>query len=250
MASHSKSQVSCDESQSSQLTVVPSRPAVGKGVTVEDELECMPDNPRFAHILLEDKEYFSGSIVEIKTEKEADGGDPTLKRCASYSADRSSKSDFCEGSNEEESGGTRAKCIPRKIKPLKKQVHKNNAKKPPSKGLKETSKLRRLYNGISTSTQALDHGISAAKGSNTLADRGPQRLDSFREEQKVIKGDERQPSVATVAVESQVTCQDAEEGPLPKTELRQHLQECRSSEITTNTEQGPKCSRVSQRSNH
>jgi len=245
MASHSKSQVSCDESRSSQSTVVLSRPAGVKGVTIEDELECMPDNPRFAHVLLEDKEYFSGSIVETKTEKEAEGGDPTLKRCASYTADRSSKSDFCERSNEEESGGTRAKCIPRKIKPLKKQQPKNNAKKPPSKGLKETSKLRRLYNGISTSTETLDHGISASKGSNTLADRGPQRSVSFREEQKVIKRDERQPSIDTVAVESHVTRHDAEEGTLLKTELRKHLQECRSSEITTNTEQGPKCSTVS-----
>lgn len=250
MASHSKSQVSCDESRSSQLTAVPSRPAMAKGVTIEDELGCMPDNPRFAHVLLEDKEYFSGSIVETKTEKEAEGGDPTLKRCASYSADRSSKSDFSERSNEEDNGGTRAKCIPRKIKPLRKQQPKNNAKKPPSKGLKETSKLRRLYNGISTNTQTLDHGISASKGSNTLADRGPQRSDSFREEQKVIKRDERHPSIDTGAVESQVTSQDAEEGTLLKNEPRQHLQECRSSEITTNTEQRPKCSRVSQSSSH
>jgi len=210
----------------------------------------MPDNPRFAHVLLEDKEYFSGSIVETKTEKEAEGGDPTLKRCASYSADRSSKSDFREGSNEEESGGTRAKCIPRKIKPLKKQQPKNNAKKPPSKGVKETSKLRRLYNGISTSTETSDHGISASKGSKTLSDRGSQRSDSFREEPKIIKGDERQPSIDTAAVESQVTRQDAEEGTQQKTDLRQHLQEYRTSEITTKTEQGPKCSRVSQSSNH
>lgn len=248
-ASHSKSQVSCDGSRS-QSSVVLSRPAGDKGVTVEDELEYMPDNPRFAQVLLEDKEYFSGSIVEIKTEKEAEGGDPTLKRCASYSADRSSKSDFRERSNEEESGGTRAKCIPRKIKPLKKQQPKNNAKKPPSKGVKETSKLRRLYNGISASTETSDHGISANKGSKTLSDRGSQRSDSFREEPKIIKGDERQPSLDTVAVESQVTRQDVEEGTQLKTDLRQHLQEYRTSEITTKTEQGSKCSRVSQSSNH
>jgi len=67
MASHSKSRFSCDESQSSQLIVVPSRPSMGKGVTVVDELECMPDNPCFANFLLEDKEYFSGSIAETKT---------------------------------------------------------------------------------------------------------------------------------------------------------------------------------------
>lgn len=50
------------------------------------ELDCLPDNPRFTSMRLEDKEYFSGSIVETKIPKEE--GVPTLKRSSSYNADR------------------------------------------------------------------------------------------------------------------------------------------------------------------
>lgn len=152
MVFHSKSQVSCDES-SSQSSVVQSRSAGVKGVTVRNELKCMLDDPHFAQVLLEDKENFSGSIVEAKTRKEDEGGEPTLKRCASYSVYKSSMSNFHERPNKEESGGIQAKCIPTKIKPLKKKQPRNNAKKPPSNGLKETNTFRRLYNGISTSTK-------------------------------------------------------------------------------------------------
>jgi len=107
-----------------------SRPAGVKGVTARNELECMLDDPHFAQVILEGKENFSGSIVETKTKKEVEGGEPTLKRSASYNADKSSKSDFRERSNKEESGGIRAKFILIKIKPLKKKRPRNNANKP------------------------------------------------------------------------------------------------------------------------
>ncbi|KAK1265409.1 hypothetical protein QJS04_geneDACA011201 [Acorus gramineus] len=62
---------------------------------------------------LENKEYFSGSLIETK-KKGSDGvGDfPSLKRSSSYNADRTSKMELAE----KEIDGVRAKCIPRKPK--------------------------------------------------------------------------------------------------------------------------------------
>lgn len=67
-----------------------------KGVIVGNELECMLDDPHFSQFLLQDKDNFSGSIVENEIEKEVEEVEPTLKRCCSYSVDRSSNSNFCE----------------------------------------------------------------------------------------------------------------------------------------------------------
>lgn len=50
------------------------------------ELDCLAENPRFMGMKLEDKEYFSGSLVETTMVKEAA---PTLKRSNSFTADRS-----------------------------------------------------------------------------------------------------------------------------------------------------------------
>ncbi|KDP43970.1 hypothetical protein JCGZ_05437 [Jatropha curcas] len=52
------------------------------------ELDCLSENPRLLGLRLEDKEYFSGSLVETKMLKEG-GGPNTLKRSSSYNADRS-----------------------------------------------------------------------------------------------------------------------------------------------------------------
>ncbi|CAL9207456.1 unnamed protein product [Musa hybrid cultivar] len=70
----------------------------------------MPSNG-FAGIRLEDKEYFSGSLIETK-KKASDGRAEllALKRSSSYNACRSSKLE----PTEKEIEGVRAKCIPRK----------------------------------------------------------------------------------------------------------------------------------------
>ncbi|KAK1271014.1 hypothetical protein QJS04_geneDACA023681 [Acorus gramineus] len=63
---------------------------------------------------LEDKVYFSGSLIETK-KKGSDGlaEFPSLKRSSSYNAERSSK---MEELMEEEIDSVRAKCLPRKTK--------------------------------------------------------------------------------------------------------------------------------------
>jgi hypothetical protein len=52
--------------------------------TLEEELECMSENPR----LLEEKEYFSGSIVLEAANVVEEEPDPTLTKCTSYNAER------------------------------------------------------------------------------------------------------------------------------------------------------------------
>ncbi|XP_010920698.1 protein SOSEKI 5 [Elaeis guineensis] len=69
-------------------------------------------HPSFAAIQLEDKEYFSGSLIETKKKESDDVAEfPGLKRSSSYNADRSSKVEVVEKEIDE---GVRAKCIPRK----------------------------------------------------------------------------------------------------------------------------------------
>ncbi|KAL0887227.1 hypothetical protein Bca101_011210 [Brassica carinata] len=63
----------------------------------------------FGRVNLEDKEYFSGSLIETKKELV-----PALKRSSSYNADRSSRMGPTTEKDEEEA--VLAKCIPRKPK--------------------------------------------------------------------------------------------------------------------------------------
>ena len=51
------------------------------------ELDCLAENPRLMGLRLEDKEYFSGSLVETKMLKEGNGHN-VLKRSSSYNAER------------------------------------------------------------------------------------------------------------------------------------------------------------------
>ncbi|KAF2300435.1 hypothetical protein GH714_013240 [Hevea brasiliensis] len=66
------------------------------------------DLMNFGGARLEDKEYFSGSLIDTKKEEV-----PALKKSNSYSADRSSQLLQLGGKEEE---GARTKCIPRKPK--------------------------------------------------------------------------------------------------------------------------------------
>ncbi|KAJ4979277.1 hypothetical protein NE237_010057 [Protea cynaroides] len=87
-------------------------PPRGTSKEVDENLNVMGVNPSFAGIRLEDKEYFSGSLIETKKNEL-----PALKRSSSYNADRRSKMEL----EEEEIEGVRAKCIPRKPKTVTKK---------------------------------------------------------------------------------------------------------------------------------
>lgn len=57
-------------------------------VTSEDEMiKCMSENPRFGNLQSEEKEYFSGSLVESRKEKRVDS-EAVLKKSSSYNQER------------------------------------------------------------------------------------------------------------------------------------------------------------------
>nr|GMD18914.1 protein UPSTREAM OF FLC [Ipomoea batatas]GMD18918.1 protein UPSTREAM OF FLC [Ipomoea batatas]GME10117.1 protein UPSTREAM OF FLC [Ipomoea batatas] len=85
---------------------LPRASAAGGGNHVDKDAEnAMVEFP--VKLKLEDKEYFSGSLIETKKEEF-----PGLKRSSSYNAERSSKLELTQ----QEIDGVRAKCIPRKPK--------------------------------------------------------------------------------------------------------------------------------------
>ncbi|CAK9166980.1 unnamed protein product [Ilex paraguariensis] len=90
----------------------------------EDEINCMSENPRFGNLQSEEKEYFSGSIVESMTQEKVHV-EPGLKKSSSYNEERSSKAGIEQAVEEEEPKREKAlgNCIPRK-KPSSKQSKK------------------------------------------------------------------------------------------------------------------------------
>ncbi|XP_044469780.1 protein SOSEKI 2-like isoform X2 [Mangifera indica] len=86
----------------------------------KDMISFMSENPRFGNLQAEEKEYFSGSIVE-SVSKDRVETQPVLKKSNSYNEERSSKAALMEEMNavedEEEKRsnyGLKGKCIPRK----------------------------------------------------------------------------------------------------------------------------------------
>lgn len=88
-----------------------------RGPPNQDVPKEVEDSP-IRRIQLEEKEYFSGSLIETKKNEFA-----ALKRSSSYNADRSTRLEL----KEEEIDGVRAKCIPRKPKTASKKEISNAA---------------------------------------------------------------------------------------------------------------------------
>ncbi|XP_068316755.1 protein SOSEKI 2 [Pyrus communis] len=86
----------------------------------EDMIRCMSENPRFGNLQAEEKEYFSGSIVDDMKDQDRVLAEPMpgLKRSNSYNEQRSSKAGFVSETVEEEKkekAAVKGKCIPRKL---------------------------------------------------------------------------------------------------------------------------------------
>ncbi|KAG8383490.1 hypothetical protein BUALT_Bualt04G0018700 [Buddleja alternifolia] len=75
---------------------------------------CMSENPRFGNLQSEEKEYFSGSIVESITTHQRN--QPGLKKSSSHNEERSNISGLGEAAEKEvkKEKGVKGKCIPRK----------------------------------------------------------------------------------------------------------------------------------------
>ncbi|XVE79823.1 hypothetical protein DITRI_Ditri14bG0087300 [Diplodiscus trichospermus] len=150
------------------------------------ELDCLPENPRLLGLRLEDKEYFSGSLIETKMLKEEDGH-TTLKRSSSYNADRTCK-ELDSAEDKEDLNSGRTKCIPRSIKAsLIKQPRSESMRSPVSE------KPRNSSDGIDNSRSVLSsisNGGSRRITEPISSKKQSKRLESFREEEKVIKIEE------------------------------------------------------------
>ncbi|XP_023513166.1 protein UPSTREAM OF FLC-like [Cucurbita pepo subsp. pepo] len=165
------------------------------------ELNCLSENHRMMGLRLEDKEYFSGSLIETKM-LQGDGL-TTLKRSSSYNADRTCKQ---LSSTEDKDGSTsgRSKCIPRAIKASLSKQPRNEPMKSP------TSDRPRNSNGVDSSqttspTASIDSSKRITEPCSTR--KQSKRLDSFREEEEdVIKIEERLASGARVIIWSKSTC--------------------------------------------
>ncbi|TQE04038.1 hypothetical protein C1H46_010409 [Malus baccata] len=144
------------------------------------ELDCLSENPRLMGLRLEDKEYFSGSLIETKMLKEEDGC-TALKRSSSYNADRSCKKLDSEEDKEESTSG-RSKCIPISIKAsLNKQPRSESMRSPIS------DKPRNSSDGLvgaHINTHCISNGVSKRITDPSSLKKQSKRLDSFREEKE------------------------------------------------------------------
>ncbi|XP_075093320.1 protein SOSEKI 3-like [Nicotiana tabacum] len=159
-------------------------PLFSTSLTLGD-LDCLAENPRFMGLRLEDKEYFSGSLLEMNMPKE-----PTiLKRSSSYNADRTNK-ELGDSAEEKEEKSSGTKCIPRSIKASlnKQQARSETMKSPLSEG-------PRISSDRIGSSRTITPGTSCG-GSKRITEpssgkRHSNRIDSFREEKEnVIKIEE------------------------------------------------------------
>ncbi|KAF5727476.1 hypothetical protein HS088_TW22G01169 [Tripterygium wilfordii] len=151
------------------------------------ELDCLSENPRFMGLRLEDKEYFSGSLVETKMLKEEGGGAYTLKRCSSYNADRTCKQVFpVDGTKDSTSGSS--KCIPLSMKAsITKQV-----KQPRTESMRSPiSEKPRNSSEVVDGSQAISSSTYDGGSKRMMEPGKSRRQDSSRmEEEKVIKIEE------------------------------------------------------------
>ncbi|XP_044504801.1 protein SOSEKI 3-like [Mangifera indica] len=167
------------------------------------ERDSLSENPRLMSLRLENKEYFSGSLIETKMPKEEEEELlNSLKRSSSYNANRTSKQlDSIE--DKEESNSGHSKCIPRSIKAsLSKQPRSDSMKSPIS------DKPRNSSDRVDSS-QSIPSTSSNGSSKRTIepvsGEKPSNRLDSFREEKEnVIKIEERLASGARVIIQSKV----------------------------------------------
>ncbi|KAJ9564796.1 hypothetical protein OSB04_000762 [Centaurea solstitialis] len=92
---------------------------------VEDEICCMSENPRFGNLQMEEREYFSGSIVETMGEDRVHA-EPMLNKSNSYKEERRCMAAMAVAGEEEDrkrekKAAVAGKCIPKRFcsKPTK-----------------------------------------------------------------------------------------------------------------------------------
>ncbi|CAH9072823.1 unnamed protein product [Cuscuta europaea] len=144
------------------------------------ELDCLADNPRFMGVRLEDKEYFSGSLIETTVPK----GVAVLRRSSSFNADRTnSQVDLVE--DKEDACSTGLKCIPLSIMAsISKHPRSESMRSPLSECPRMSS------GGAITPTDSRSRGASK------------RITEPLREAEKAIKIEERLASGARIIIQS------------------------------------------------
>ncbi|CAA6655434.1 unnamed protein product [Spirodela intermedia] len=153
------------------------------------ELDCLSENPRMgaAVMRMEEKEYFSGSLIETKRRKEGEEKFvPTLKRSSSYNAERNCKSPDPAGNKEKPADSTISRCLHRTSKTSAAKQTKNET----------TTKSPTAPDGRRISSAGPDC-VSSRRTSKRFTEPSPTakcpspRTESFREEkEKIIKIEE------------------------------------------------------------
>lgn len=142
------------------------------------ELDYLSENPRFIGTRFEDKEYFSGSIIETKTQRDVPAEKHSvLKRSSSYNAERGSDT-LCDCARpDEEDTVSRSRCLP--LTPiLSSFLHpKNEVQNSPISDCRRSSSAgpdSSLASGDGGSKRFTDASVAPATA----------RIDSFRKENK------------------------------------------------------------------
>uniref|UniRef100_A0A1J3J193 SOSEKI DIX-like domain-containing protein n=1 Tax=Noccaea caerulescens TaxID=107243 RepID=A0A1J3J193_NOCCA len=149
------------------------------------DLDRLSETPSLMSLRMEEKEYFSGSLVETKLQKkDATDGDTSLKRSSSYNGDRASNQMGVAENGDSKSGGS--KHIPR-------------SRKASSLISKEQPRSESMRSPV------LEKARDSSKDTKTPDVCSKRITESFgEEEEKVIKIDERLASGARVIIESKV----------------------------------------------
>lgn len=135
------------------------------------ELDYLSENPRFIGTRMEDKEYFSGSIIETKTQRDVPvERHSALKRSSSYNAERGGEN-LCECAGpDEEDTAPRSRCLPR-TPILSSFLH-------PKSEAQQKSPVSDCRRSSSAGPDSIDGG------SKRFTDAPGSRAESFRKENK------------------------------------------------------------------
>nr|CAB3493631.1 unnamed protein product [Digitaria exilis] len=147
------------------------------------ELDYLSENPRLMGMKLEDKEYFSGSLIETKMQRDIPAERySTLKRSSSYNAERGGETLDCTRPDEDTTDtSSRSRCLPR-TPILSSFLHtKSDSLKSPVSDCRRSSSARQDCDMASreSSRRFADASITSAV-----------KTDSFRKEDKLVKIEE------------------------------------------------------------
>uniref|UniRef100_A0A0A9GH20 Uncharacterized protein n=1 Tax=Arundo donax TaxID=35708 RepID=A0A0A9GH20_ARUDO len=165
------------------------------------ELDYLSENPRLMGTRLEEKEYFSGSLVETKMQRDVPAERySALKRSSSYNEERSGETLDCARPDEDTADTSRSRCLPR-TPILSSFLHpKSDTLTSPVSDCRRSSSARQ------------DSDLASGDGSRRFIDAASARADSFRKEEKLVKIEERLSSGARVVIHCTLPCNDSDEG--------------------------------------